>query len=62
MFIVVSQATTVTFTEISTFLKYTPDAIYKYKSITTLWNKTITLTGGHLVYTRKSSDCKFNTV
>ena len=61
-FLSASQGSKVTYTEVRRFLKYNPGTIFKFKSITTSWNKTIALTGDHLIYAKKSCDGKFNPV
>ena len=48
------------YSEVRTVLHRTPDAITVYKSITTEGNKTISLSGNHLIYTRESHNEKFN--
>ena len=60
LFLLVSVSGTVTYSEVRTYLKKQPDVIIKYKSIS-FWNKTVLLTGNHLVYARGCND-KFNPV
>ena len=49
-------------TEVTTFLRKQPTVINKYLSITTTANRTISLTGNHLIYARNSLSHKFNPV
>ena len=49
----VSSTGAITYSEVRAFLQKQPNIITKYKSITTLGNKIITLTGNHLIYGRK---------
>ena len=48
------------YSEVRAVLHRTPNVITVYKSITTQGNRTISLSGNHLVYTRKSHHDKFN--
>ena len=49
------------YSEVTAFLQKQQDMAAMYLSITTLSNKTITLSESHLIYTRKNSRDKFNT-
>ena len=49
-----SSNSEVIYGEVRAFLKIQPDAIVSYKTIKTLWNQTLSLSGNHLIYTRKS--------
>ena len=62
LLLIASQDAKVTYTEVRAFLKYSPDTINKFKSITTSQNKTITLTEYHLLYARKGYYGNFNPV
>ena len=55
----VSPDGTIEFSEIKTFLEKKLDVTSTYKSITTSRKNTITLTGNHLVCTKKSHVNKF---
>ena len=55
----VSSSGEITYSEVKMFLKQKPDVIMKYKSLRTLQNKTITLTGNHLLHARKRSSDMF---
>ena len=44
----------VIYSEVRVFLKIEPDAIVSYKTIKTLWNQALSLSGNHLIYKRKS--------
>ena len=57
---VVSTDGKLTYSKVTTFLKKWPSMITTYKSITTLRNKTISLSGNHLIYARKDGNDKFN--
>ena len=46
--------------EVKTFLTKEPSAVTLYKSITTFLNKTISLTGNHLIYAKKGCTDKFS--
>ena len=46
--------------EVKTLLKKDPLVIAKYLSITTLHNKSLTLSADHLVYARKCDNEEFN--
>ena len=48
------------YSKIRTFVKRDPVSITKYKSITTSCNKSISLSGNHLIYVRKGPEGKFN--
>ena len=60
LMILVSQSGRLTYSKVITFLKKQPKTSNMYKSITTSGNKTINLSGNHLIYGRKSSSDKFN--
>ena len=55
----VSSSCGIIYSEVQIFLKRQPDVITKYMSITTATNRTITLTGNHLVYSRSFSNDEF---
>ena len=59
-FNVVLSSGTVTYSEVRAFLEKELTVITKYKSITTIWNETLTLTGNHLIYARKNCTDKFD--
>ena len=46
--------------EIRSFMKKQPEVMTIYRSITTTLNKTISLTGSHLIYARQTTSGKFN--
>ena len=48
------------YSEVKTFLTKAPSVIDMYKLITTSLNKTISLTGSHLLYVRKANTEKFS--
>ena len=50
--LVVSSTGTITYSEVTGFIKKWPNQMTQYKSTATV-NETITLTGNHLVYARK---------
>ena len=56
----VSPTGEVTYSEVIAFLKKQPNMITQYKSITTICNKTLALTGNHLVYARKGFASQFD--
>ena len=60
IFVLVLSSGAVIYSEVRTFMKRQPTMITKYKSITTFWNKTLTLSGKHLIYARRSLNEKFN--
>ena len=60
LFLLVSVSGTVTYSEVRIYLKKQSDIIMKYKSIG-FGNKTLLLTGNHLVYARGGNG-KFNPV
>ena len=55
----VTSTGSVTYSEITAFIKKEPNLITHYKTITTA-NETLTLTGNHLIYARRSFGCQFN--
>ena len=55
----VSPDGTIEFSEVRTFLEKKVEVTNTYKSITTSRNNTISLTGNHLIYTKKSHIDKF---
>ena len=57
---VVLSSGAVTYSEVRAFLEKDFTVITKYKSLTTIWNETLTLTGNHLIYGRKNCTDKFN--
>ena len=59
LYSVVSSTGTVTYSEVTAFLKKQPNKMTQCKSIVTV-NGTLTLTGNHLVYARKSFADQFN--
>ena len=59
-FFTVSSLGDVINTQVKTFLKRDPDVITQYQSITTLCNKSLSLSGDHLVYARKFYSNEFN--
>ena len=59
-FNIVSADGTFMYSEVRTFLEKQTDIILMFKSITTYGDKTLTLTGNHLVYERKSCNDKFS--
>ena len=56
----VSSDGTITYSEVRIFLEKRADGILEFKSITTYLDQTLTLTGNHLVYARKTCNDKFN--
>ena len=56
----VSEDGKLTYSKVTAFLKKWPSMISMYKSITTLGNKTISISGNHLIYTKKDKNDKFN--
>ena len=58
----VSSNGNVTYSKVMTFLQSDPNIVAKYMSITTSCNKSLTLSGNHLVYARKYSTNEFNTM
>ena len=58
--ILVSSAGRLMYSKLRTFLKKQNATVLKYKSIATSVNNTITLTGNHLIYGRKSFTDEFN--
>ena len=50
----------VKYSEVRTFMKKNHNAVMKYVSITTLCNRTLTLSPDHLVYVRKGCSDDFN--
>ena len=60
MFNIVTSAGRITYSEVRTFMEKQTDIISKFKSITTYGNKTLIVTGNHLVYARKNSNDKFS--
>ena len=56
----VSPSGRLTYSKVSTFLKKQYETINMYKSIKTSGNKTISLSGNHLIYGRKTAVGKFN--
>ena len=57
--LIVSSTGELTFSEVTTFLKKQRDIVMLYKSIVSV-NETLSLTGNHLVYARKTFDHRFN--
>ena len=57
---VVLSSGAVIYSEVRAFLEKDFTVITKYKSLTTIWNETLTLTGNHLIYGRKNCTDKFN--
>ena len=57
--LVVSSTETITYTEVTAFLKRQPNILTQCKSIATM-KETIILTGNHLIYARKTLDDQFN--
>ena len=55
----VSSSGTVKYSVIKAFLKNQPKRVTEYKLIATL-NETLTLSGNHLIYARKSVDDQYN--
>ena len=55
----VSEDGSMVYSEVRTFMDKNPAVTNPYRSITTLGNKTISLTGNHPLYARKSSTEKF---
>ena len=53
MYLIVSSAGIVAYSEVRTFLKKQPSIMTRYKSIATL-NGTLAVTGNHLIYARKT--------
>ena len=47
------------YSEVKTFMKNQPNVIDTYLEISTLENRTVSLSSDHLIYTRKSNDDKF---
>ena len=60
LMILVSLSGRLTYSKVSTFMKKQANSINMYNSITTSGNKTISLSGNHLIYGRKSSSDKFH--
>ena len=58
----VSSIGKVTYSEVITFLQSEPIMVAKYMSITTSCNKSLALSGNHLVYARKYSTDELNTM
>ena len=46
--------------EIRAFMKQRTEVVAMYRSIATTSNKTISLTGSHLIYARQTTGGKFN--
>ena len=59
--LVVSSTGTITYNEVTAFLKRQPNILMLYKSIATT-KETIILTGNHLIYARKTLDDQFNSM
>ena len=59
-FSTVSSDRKLTHNKVKAFLKKIPSMITKYKSISTSLNRTISLSGNHLIYARKNWTEKFN--
>ena len=57
---IVSATGRMTYSKVRTFLKKDPLAMVRYKSITTSSNESLTLSGDHLVFSRKSDNDEFN--
>ena len=57
--LIVSSTGELTCSEVTTFLKKKRDTVTLYKSTVTV-NETLSLTGNHLVYARKTFDYQFN--
>ena len=49
-----------TYSKLTTFLKKRSSMNSMYRSITTFRNKTISLSGNHLIYSKKNENDKFN--
>ena len=49
----------VTYSEVKIFLVKQPDVVTEYRTITTSSNRTISLSGNHLIYTHESGSDKF---
>ena len=60
MFNIVTTGGRIIYSEVRTFMKKQADMMLKFKSITTYQDKTLTSTGNHLVYARKTLNDKFN--
>ena len=56
----VSTDASIVYSAVMTFLKIKHSEVTMYKSIKISGNKTIDLTGNHLIYSRKCSTDKFN--
>ena len=56
----VSSNGSVTPSEITVFLKKQHTVTTMYRSITTTWNTTITLSGNHLIFARRNLTHKFS--
>ena len=56
----VSSGGSLIYSEVRTFLKKDPAVTNKYKSVTSVGNNTISLTGNHPLYARKSCTEKFS--
>ena len=50
----------ITYSEVRTFMKKQSTMVGMYRSITTSLNKTISLSGDHLIYARSPGTDKFN--
>ena len=59
---IVSATGKMTYNEVRTFLKKDSLAMVRYKSITTSSNDSLTLSGDHLVFSRKSHNDEFNSM
>ena len=59
LFRLVSSDGRITYSEIQTFMEKEHVMSIKYKSMATSLNKTISLTGSHLIYARKNVMDKF---
>ena len=59
IFNIVSLCDGITYNEVKAFLKKQPDAIMEYKRISVLGNKTVSLSGNHLIYSRTSYSDRF---
>ena len=58
---VVSSSGVITYSKVTAFLKKQPRVIRQYKSIATV-NETLTLSGNHLIFARKTTADVFNTM
>ena len=56
----VTASGSVKYSSVKAFLKKQSDVIMNYKSIATFLNKSISLSGNHLVYARKHDSDKFH--